>query len=711
MAYGVKYRFEFYSKISDTLNRIDILEDAYVGSVNTLPEMGPVPITIKWDGEEGEKNTPIIASEATLQFVQSETFDIDTFFSNTDQKYKVNHYLNGRLNWTGFTQTDDLQQPYQDAPNYFTVRAVDGLAYLKTINLTGTDGEGIWGANGIMYYCQRCLVKTGHELNINNWINIFPYENYGSGSFFSREFNAQLDPFNLSFLYGQSFMTGKNQWDNCYSVLSSILSSFQARCFQWDGEWHFVRTEDYIYYNDLLSCSQWEFDAWVPSPSALIWEKDFSVSIGSTLKQINRSLVEGRKRAVKSTKLTHVFNQWPQIIRNDRFLEGDYESPLSSPTSSVYTLEHWELSTFNGSVLTEGANAHSRFELTNGYVTDQYMFIVKASSVTYKVRGSGVPVIEGDKMDFSYRVSQSSSVRTNDYTPAVYCYLRINSTDVYWLGKDGKWYSGIYNESTQFITNSKILNIILSGSDDPREWRSYSVNSTYFPADGTLYVEFWSDGISGSTGDEGRFGDIEVSIIPFVYNKVSASGQADTITNSENIINRFEEDLFIANTTTPTNQGYLFTPVSGIPLALTNWCHHQIDEQIPFIRIINLGHFRSLYRAYYTLDGNFVGVIWDDGGTIKSIGMINSFYTSDNDKRYLTSGLEIDYKNETVNAQLIELFIKDGNDDTEAGDSSTFRYLDIKDFAETEAKKVTKTRNFIKKLIDGTKKIFSLNWD
>lgn len=708
MAYGVKYRFEFYSKISDTLNRIDVLEDAYAGSVNTLDSMGAVPITIKWDGEEGEKNTPIIASEATLQFVQTSSFDIDTFFANTDQKYKINHYLNGRLNWTGFTQTDDLQQPYIDPPNIFTVRAVDGLAYLKTIDLTGTDGEGIWGANNIMYYCQRCLIKTGLELEINNWINIFPYELYGSGSVFSREFNALIDPFSISELYGQSFMTGKNQWDNCYSVLTKILTSFQARCFQWDGEWHFVRTEDYLYYNDLLSSTQWPYDVNFPvSFTSTTWEKDFSVNIGSTLKQVNRSVIEGRKRAVKSTKLTHVFNQWPQIIRNDRFLEGTYESLISTPTASCYTLEHWTLTTITSGVVTSGANAHSRFELTNGYTTDQYMFIVKPSgSTTYKAMSTNVPIISGDKLNFSYRMRQTSSTTGSGTAPSVYCYIRIDSSNVHWLDDDGKWYAGTYNKTTEAVTNSKFIGFVYSTSDDPREWRTFSIESDYFPADGTLYIEFWSDGIRGSAGEEVRIGDIEVSIFPFVYNKVNASGQVDQINNSENIINRFEEDLFIANTQTPTNQGYVFDEISGVPLALTNWCHHQIDEQVPFIRIINLGHFRSLYRAYYTLDGNFVGVIWDDAGTIKSIGMIHTFYTSDNSKRYITSGLEIEYKNEIVNAQLIELFIKDGDDDIESGDSSTFRYLDIKDFTETEAKKKVKIERIIEIVKKGIKKFF-----
>lgn len=689
MAYGVKYRFDFYSKISNTLNRIDILEDAYVGDITILTEMGSSPITIKWDGGEFEKNSSIVASEAVLQFVQTSTFDIDSFFSNTDQKYKVNHYLNSVLNWTGFTQTDDLQQPYQDPPNIFTVRAVDGLSYLKTIDLVDENGDGIWGLEKIMYFCQRCLAKTGHELNIINWINIFPYEYYGTGSLFSREFNANVDPFNLSEIFGQSFMVGKNRWDNCYNVLSKILFAFDARCFQWEGEWHFVRTEDYIYYNDLLSSSTWSFDG--EFPDSLTWQKDFSVQIGTEIEPANRSVIEGRKRAVKSTQLTHIYSQWPQIIRNDRFLEGAISIPLSVPGTEVYVLEHWTLTTITSGVVSAGADAYARFELPNLVITEQYMYIVKPSgSTTYKVMSTSVPLNDGDQLTFSFRMRQTDNTTGAGTAPSAYCYIRVDSSVVYWLGKDGKWTAGTYNKTTEATSGAKLLGFTYSSSDDPTEWRPYSLQSDYFPVPGDLYIEFWSDGIRGSAGDEVNIGDIEISITPFVYSRVNASGQLDKLEQTPNIINRYEEVIDLANTPTPTNQGSLFATISNVLTPLDNWFHAGVDEEVPFMRIVNKGMYRSLYRGYNTLQGQFVRLMWDDAGTERPIGLINTFYLTD-DKRFISSSLEIDYWTELNSLTLIELFTKDGTDDTAEPDTAIFRYLDEKDFFQEEPVQKKKT--------------------
>ena len=698
MAYGVKYRFDFYSKINNLQNRIDILEDGFVGSVITLQSMGGTPITIKWDGGDFDKDVSIIASEAVLEFVQTDDFDIDTFFSNTDLKYKVNHYVNSVLNWTGFLQTDDLQQPFLDPPNIFTVRAVDGLSFLKTVNLQDENGDGIWGLEKIMYFCQRCLVKSGHELQINNWINIFPYQFYGSGSFFSREFNPNIDPFNLASVHGQSFMTGVDQWDNCYNVLSKIMFAFGARCFQWEGEWHFVRNEDYIYYNDLLSSSTWNFDGTFPTTS--IWEKDFSVEIGKTgeLRQVNKSVSEGRRRPAKSTKLTYIFNQWPELIRNSRFYEGTLQVLLSTPTRAVYTLEHWTNSRISGGVVSAIASAYSGFEQSGLVITDSYLFIVKPSgSTTDKTMSTPFPVIANDRLQFSFRTSQTSGTTGAGTSPSVYLYIRTSSTAVYWLGKDGKWTAGTYNKTTEATTNAKLLGYTYTSTDNPQDWFDFSVDSEAFPATGDLYIEFWSDGIRGGAGvDEVRHKDIVITLIPFVYNSVTASGQFDLLEQSANIIDRYDETIEICNVPTPTSQGWIGGEVANVLTAFETWCHHQIDEEIPFIRIINTGVFRSLYRAYYTLDGSFVGLTWDDAGTGRQIGLINSFYVTGSNKRYIASSMEIDYKNEIVNTQLIELFEKDGTDDTADADTKQFRYLDARDTFQQPP--VQKKRTFWQKL-------------
>jgi hypothetical protein len=669
MAYGVKYRFEFYSKINNLLNRIDILENAFAGDITTLESMGTVPIRIRWDGGDFEKDSSIVASEAVLEFVQTETFDIDTFFSNTDQKYKINHYVNSVLNWTGFVQTSDLQQPYQDPPNIFTVRAVDGLAFLKTINLQDENGDGIRGLEKIMYFCQRCLAKTGHELNINNWINIFPYENYGTGSLSEREFNANIDPFNLSSIFGESFMTGKEQWDNSYNVLSKIMYAFQARCFQWEGEWHFVRTEDYIYYNDLLTSSEWEFDGVFPiSFSAVTFEKDFSVEIDrdATVKQVNRSVLEGRKRAVKSTKLTYVFNSWPQMVANDRFLKGTFSSPNSTTYRQAYVLDDW--------TTIVGRPVFGIWELTNTFQIEQtYMQLDRVADGGIVANmgqavSTAIPVQAGDKLSIFFRTRETTSSAATGQGVVI---LRL-------IDGAGNFYT--INNAGQFGPANivRTFGYTWGSSQDRRNWQDYTVETEGFPEAGYMYLEIYSAQYN-QVGNQVHYKDLELTMTNYIYDSVVAAGQTDFLENDDNIIDRYDESMELCNVPVPTYQGWVGGTVSNVLTPHTNWFHAGVDEQIPFIRIVNTGFFRSLYRAYYTLDGSFVGIVWDDVGTQRVIGLINSFYLAGSDKRYISSSMEIEYKGEIVNTQLIELFIKDGADDTADGDLKQFRYLDEKD--------------------------------
>ncbi|CAB4140309.1 hypothetical protein UFOVP402_20 [uncultured Caudovirales phage] len=643
MAYGLKYRYEWSSRTSGIPLKIDIYEDGFGGVVTILHEMGPEPISINWPGAEMEKEVPVMASEATLTFVQTDSFNIDTFFSNTDQKYQVKFYVSGVLHWVGYVQTDDLQQPYLDPPNLFTLKAVDGLALLKTQELTDDLGDRIWGYRKFIQYLFHCLRKTGDDLPINNWVHIYPSDATPA----DKSVDPAYDPFYLTGVYGQSYMTAKDEWDSCYNVLIKILNSFKARLFQYQGEWQVVRTGDYVYYNGLLSGSRWTDE--VTATATL--GKDFSSVLGTYIQQEGRSWVEGRKRAVKFTKLTYNFNQWVSLIRNDRFLEGQIQIPLGSPTEQYRDLPGWTLS--------DPTKIYGVQEIVNTYAVSTKL-VMDDDSPRNEAETSAFPVKEGDKIAVRLRYRNTTPVTSSN---ALFTFRIVvtNGVTTRWLNQDGKWVNSAVAVYGSWATG-----------EDQRNWKDYSIESVDgFPISGTVTLQFLGKSLSSTYRNEIK--DLQITLNSFVYDSAVASGQYDKLTQSGNVIDFYEDEINAADSPVPSAKGAIFYGNDQSE----DWRHYGVTEDVRFIRIVNTDLYRSNYRAYKTLTGSSVGFMWNDGGTMKPISPIVTLAIGS--LHYLITSLQINYTSETCSFSLVELFVKDGTDDTATPSELLFRYIDVVD--------------------------------
>ena len=130
MAYAVKYRLD-YTDVLGVLNRIDISLDDYTGSISN-PIGGPVPLTLSMLGD-GNKFQPIIGTEATITLVGTTVFEYEEFFACKNKDYKVEHYIDSVLNFSGYVQPDMYTEPLGPSNYLFQLRATDMLGDLHSL--------------------------------------------------------------------------------------------------------------------------------------------------------------------------------------------------------------------------------------------------------------------------------------------------------------------------------------------------------------------------------------------------------------------------------------------------------------------------------------------------------------------------------------------------------------------------------------------------
>jgi hypothetical protein len=131
--YNVLLRLE-YDDFMQTegafVHKTDILERAYTGEVTEICS-GATPGRIKYAGDPNDPNLALIPSYMDIELLTETPGQYQFIFEGDDRKYKVIHYVNDEIYWTGFIQPALYNEPYIFQPFVVTVTATDGLGQLK----------------------------------------------------------------------------------------------------------------------------------------------------------------------------------------------------------------------------------------------------------------------------------------------------------------------------------------------------------------------------------------------------------------------------------------------------------------------------------------------------------------------------------------------------------------------------------------------------
>lgn len=255
MAYGTKYRLDF-SDTEGNKRRLDILKKDYTGSINPLVGAGS-PAIIKWE-QDNDFYDPIIASNCEINLIQTDTVTYDEFYDFDEREFLVKIYYaetrqpywedindqyqdynelwnsadpedNFILFWQGFLIQDTYQQKITAAPFNVSFKAVDGLGLLKGIDFPIAPNYDV-----TLWEClHKTLLETGFDANIFVKTDL-KEENTGAVTNVFEDVKVN-----------SSTYTDENTYKfDAAKVLNSILSGFNCRIFQSNGDWFIINNAD-----------------------------------------------------------------------------------------------------------------------------------------------------------------------------------------------------------------------------------------------------------------------------------------------------------------------------------------------------------------------------------------------------------------------------------------------------------------------------------
>lgn len=221
---GVKYRLSYCNKDATPL-RLDIEDSSYSGAIIPIKAASnPFTLSMLNDSEFAKLGT-IRATEASLEILSSDDFNIDILADNSETKLNVKFYFNNVLEWTGFVLPDFYQETI-NKDKIINITATDRLGILKDVPFPEN-----YQSISLLDVVKTCLLETGLSLNI---VTLIGYNAVGK-SLDNRPLEVQV--------IGERLFNQNGDVLNCYDVLMSVLDTFNCFITQFRGKWHIINKQ------------------------------------------------------------------------------------------------------------------------------------------------------------------------------------------------------------------------------------------------------------------------------------------------------------------------------------------------------------------------------------------------------------------------------------------------------------------------------------
>lgn len=456
-----------------------------------------------------------------------------------------------------------------------------------------------------------------------------------------------------------TFFNG-NEWQDCYTVLETIMKRFNATFCQGKGIWNIVRWFE-LKYGDIAG---YEYDA------DMVYVQDVTLTDLSTIgsgTDIEAGLTASILRPYKFVKETFWYNQPGNLLRNANFSKlGPLIQSYPSGSNTVYEYEmaDWEVGydwNPSGTTYTPADATITRFiRVTKDsfdYEIDRYG-VVRSNSTFRLITSAQAYEIEIRAGD---RVRLSFDFKTSDSHPGPFVSQFIvnllttanpvpRSANNKYLNAQGQWIDyGAYGTGVPGVPGNVALWYLYHSTaqgSDSNQWQSVSVESEEAPVDGLLLVKLAQ--LAWAVPGETHYKNINFEI-SYSVNGQKAIGQTHTDTQPPVINNNSEEEILIDDSPRNSISGSLFLDTFTGPLQdLTlNW-------RLPGYSIRRLGQFTTEEELAWRiiqrtkLEGNALT------SAVSVLSRIK--YTPLPILNFIFGILSIDYKNDSASGTLWEMF-------------------------------------------------------
>lgn len=660
MAKGEKYRITFKT-LDDTPCEVSFWFEGFVGARTDL--IGATrPFVLSEFNTNEDLFKPMRPQLATINILASSSgVSIDNFLADNDTDIDVYFKYNSAFTyyWFGSLLQDDFQETWIDTEHIITIRASERFGYLKEENLastTGTELSGTYTMIDFIKYAMRSTIQDFDEYVIIN--NLFHDSMTDSNTY---------HPLDQCKTDAKTFQIEAQTYDTSYNTLEKINRAFNQTIFMYNSNWFIMRLEE-LYIPTTENLRGVNINS-ISGRSLINKRYDLNVGVGEEIQPISPEMLRFIRRRTKKDTVQFNYDQWDEILCNQTFQRGN--NTLNTSTTKEFEVDDWTYyaGTINAPI-TPSSGSLKRVETYdgNGDLTDNYVFFPTSNSENRYIKSCGIPVLSGETFKFGIDVKYAIAPGGN-FTDFI-CYIILQGvTNNYTLNEDGIW----YQSNSTWSINLKAIQVYFDGTNAPKstEWNTVEVEGVPIPENGTLYILLYDSTVTYTSGQERQFKSITFNLNSRFngFNDKTIKAIQSIFTKSADIKNNFDTDIFLDDGISRVYKGTIYES-DGVTPTDKQWYRYRYnDERVGFRKSNAIAHWEHNRFNRNKIDANFYGLKWDDGGTTRPIGLMNTirFVDDDPDKVYAILNLkEIDFSANTWSATLIEVY-----DDTKDGISTT----------------------------------------
>lgn len=528
--------------------------------------------------------------------------------------------------------------------------------------------------NNLLNIILVCLLNTGLELNCNVYTNLFEIS-----------FKTGLSFLQQTYIDTQTFLSGDN-FDDCHTVLTKVLSRFGLCLFQAEGRWNIMRPNELRYYsNGQIPCFVYD------KKMNLIGTETLSNPVGIGANE-NTFPETGATRYIvrpyKYSKETFNYKQPDELIRDNRLLKVG--SLISSITQGDTRIDTYEIPTNIGwthyysdaSRIVVKTNIYSETE------TDRYLLQPKVNNGGAGYLGfpniefNQIEVSKGDRLNFECSVKSASSTGGQNVKYRFGFYLRTTTGTYYNLVNTG----GAGNAFQWNLVNATPIQSIGFAhtvlAAEAEQYYNYVLSDEgtqkkvpTFPADGLLTIRVYgtNDTNVSQPNVDCIIKDISISITNYINDSAKVIGQVHNNTQPPEIKNNSEIEILADDSPRNSIAGTLFrVQFTGLlQNKTTGWYRSGFTENKKLGEITTFENLFLHRVPHAKIEGTFYS---KDGNSLNATPLIPLQHNVFTDSLFLFGQLSVDYRNDNFNCTMYEQ--KKGNEtDASLVNTYSFTYL------------------------------------
>ena len=655
MAKAAKYQIDFKSGDNQDC-RITFLYEGWVGDI-TILEGGAKPFVLREFNSDDDIFKPIRAMMAEMEIVTNVNgVQIEDFYADQDSDILIRFSINTFPYWAGYVLQDDFQEVWDDTNHYLIIKAADGFGLLK--NFQFGDGNNELVGRFTPFQCLSYAMSRLPEVPlIQHYVINNLYHDSMSDA-------IQTMPLDQCYIDAKTFQQEGTTYDDCYTAIEKINKSFSQTVFMYKGEWWFFRPEElYTSYNNNLR----GFFSDLGVRYTIDRRYDVEVGVDREVKPIAPQMLRLIQKRTKIDEVDFAFTPFNEMLTNETFARATFVS--SSGPSKTYTLQDWtfEAGSFQFPTTPSAYYSNGVREIYNGtlasgllerYVYIEYNGIITSFNQVW-LKSNSVKVFATNQINFTVDYRRLNAGSSAFYQNIPIAVVTLESGGLYyWLQQDGNWFTSLsLNDFSPIYLDARPGTNVTS-----TDWNTVQVESKLLPATGNLTVRLYMLTDGNLAQSVNYYRNLEVKVLTSFESGEDVrkiTGINSKFEKSGTIVNADIQDTYLDDHFSTLHKGAIFQS-DAQTLTDADWYRYRFAGESYGFRRQNATTLWEHNRFNRNkIDGNFYGIMWDDGTQMQPVGLINTirFLDDDVNKVYWIANMkEIDFAAGTWSATLEEVY-------------------------------------------------------